>query len=174
MEAGHAGCAARARQAPRNRKRLGAFERAKGHIFGRDVYICNRIGGNLQEQAVISAALVELAGGMQEAWPKTNSGGAAGFGADGCAQGSQRGFHLGVARQVGIDGNVVTGFGAGKEFLRAKAAFSSATMHLRQVCRSACIPQSWSWCGFSILHIRWSKALTFRMAQATTVANSQR
>ncbi len=88
---------------------LGADQSAEAHAFIRDVHVGNGIRDDLDEQAAIRAALVELPGGMLKARAEAGSDGAPGLLTDGDAQLLQGIDGFLVAGQIGIDGDVIAG-----------------------------------------------------------------
>ena len=90
---------------------LGTEQCAKGEALGRDFEVAGGFLGDLKEEAVVGAAFVKLAGGVEETRAKAEGGGAPGSVQDGGAELLQAGQHAGSARQKGVDGNIVTGAG---------------------------------------------------------------
>ena len=88
-------------------ERLGAQQGAEGQALTRNINIFTGVGGELQEEAVVPPAFVQLPGGVQETRTKTKRHGAAGFGDDGAPQGIQFGGSFIIAHQVGVDGDVI-------------------------------------------------------------------
>src|SRR5512146_2910988 len=86
---------------------LGADQRAEGHAFGRDIDILFRVGDDLDEEAGVRAALVELTRGVLEARAKASGNGTMRLLTDGDAHALKRVDHLLVAGEIGIDGKVV-------------------------------------------------------------------
>ena len=86
---------------------LGELDLAEGQAFAgnRDV-VGRRIGGDLEEQAAVRAALVGLAGRVEEAGPEAENGGAARRTGDAPAQGLEQLAVPAVALEVSRDDGV--------------------------------------------------------------------
>src|SRR5579885_3596567 len=111
-------------------ERLGRFQDAEGVRLAGDSHIVPILAGELDEDAVVCAAFVQLARGMQEARAVADGGGHLIEVAQADAQGFQRAFRLRVLLHVGHDGDIVAGLDLAQEGMQvigqaARAVFGA-------------------------------------------------
>ena len=86
---------------------LGSLENAEAEALGRDIDVRSRGYGDLEEEAIIRTALVQLASRVQKARPKTQRGSATSSAPERETHLCETTRGLWIARQIGIDGNIV-------------------------------------------------------------------